>query len=208
MWTAGNNWPGSGSGSSRAWATGEVSLAPAGFLRRRPEAHPGVTLQFLGPVQHGGHVAQIDRPVGEQVDDQVLQFARVGDERPGIHQHLPVLLIERAGAHFHVAGLQRPGDLQRRRVPSGQTHRIQLDADPPLPAAGHPDAVGVADGLQFVLQFGRHPVQVEIVVQIRTTGPQRDVDDRHVVHLDRLDDPRARPPEGSGPRWIGSCCTT
>ena len=154
--------------------------------RRWAEANAGIGRWFLRTVDDLGNVANINRPAIENADHQPLQFMRRLDEWPTLNLEVPVAGLKTAGMQIDVGPAQDFLNLHRRHLPGGQLFGIQKDADLPPPPADHFGPGRILDGLQRHLDlFGHAPERVVV----RFLAPQRDIQHRHVIDLDRFDDP-------------------
>src|SRR6266568_3152615 len=144
----------------------------------RAEAEEDIVLRFLGAVGDRGHVGEVDRLAVGNRHHQALDRLGVLNELPGLNKKLPVLAREGARLEGGVSLLERPHDLQRRELITGQPGRVELDpqlaGQPPLELGlGH-----VVAFLQLVAHLAGYSAQGEMVVPV---GPEGQRQDRHVV---------------------------
>ncbi len=156
----------------------------------RAETQPGVAARLGHAVFHPRHLPQVDRTSLVDADHQIGDLGGGLEEGTAAHQQFFVELLKTAGRQFQIGPGQGAPDFEQIETAPGQGQGIDLHPQLPGTAADDGRRRGLFHRLQAIDHLLGDPAQLVIGRAWRIEG---EVDDRHVVHLHRLDHPAGDP---------------
>ncbi len=145
-----------------------------------------VVVHFGRAVADGSDVLEKHRPAVGDGDDQFAQLLDPHERLADVHAEVRIEAVRLAGGLRHVGRLEGLGDPQRRDVIGLHAVGVEIDVG---------DARAAADGVGPRDVPDRREAEDQLIgdasedVVVGGGTGEREVDDGHVVDLDRLDDP-------------------